>query len=358
MTVYLSGYDHDIFVSYVHQDQLGEWTESLREELGKALNLILFLKPPAELVDVWIDERLRLNLPLNDELKCRIEKSALLLVVMSPLYLRSDWCEKEATWFATAVKERAFSDRRVFVVQAFPTDRAKWPAPISRLPGYRFFGRHPVAQQDLPLGLIGDKDDEVAFKQALYNLAGQIKTQLDELKNVSTALEARAFEPMPPPPVQTNSSRLVCLETIGDTTPNHLDAVQYVRRILKDHNVDIFTPTELGDPPRDPVGAERYLQRLTMAKANCDGLILLRLDPTIPAADWVLDYICEIRPLARRVRTESSDQLPLIVDVGSGAPTSAPKEIQLISTSDSEQFEKQLQAWIACLSPARQETRK
>jgi len=353
--VYLSGYDHDIFVSYVRQDELSEWTERLREELGKALNLILFLKPPAALVDVWIDDRLRLNLPLDGELKCRVERSALLLIIMSPLYLRSDWCGKEVAWFAAAANQRSLSNRRVFVVHAFPTDRTGWPEPLSGLLGYQFFARHPVAQQELPLGFIGDKDDSVAFKQALYNLAGQIKAQLDELRTASAA-------PPPPPPAsiapkaKLNSSRLVCLETIGASAVGK-DLTDTVRRMLSAHKVDIFVPSELGDVPRDPVGAERYLQRLTKAKANCDGLILLRLDPAVSLADWLLDYIADIQPMARRIRPDLPDPRPLIIDTCAGGPA-LPKEIQLISASDSVQLEQQLGSWIADFSPAEPEMRQ
>jgi hypothetical protein len=361
--VYLSGYDHDIFVSYAHEEQLGQWTERLREELGKALNLILFLKPPDPLVDVWIDEQLRKNLPLDDELRRRVEKSALLLVVMSPFYMRSEWCGNEVRWFAAAAAQaRAAADGRVFVVQAFPTDRGKWPETIARLPGYCFFARHPVAQHELPVGLIGDKEDEVAFKQALYNLAGQIKSQLDELKRSRPP----AQDPNPPPPARpspptragtTAPSRLVCLETLGEAASAGADAAENdIRRLLEQHDVTILAPGDLGGAPSDPVGAERYLQRLTKAKAGCGGLILLRRDPTLPVADWVLDYICDIRPTARRLRADRADPRPLIIDAGPGDPAPAPKEIPVLRYGDA-QFETQLGDWIGSLAATRQEAR-
>ena len=71
-TAYLPGYEHDIFVSYAHQEKLGEWTVSLQEELRKALNLIFYLKPPGPVFNVWIDEILRRNLPLTEGLKAAL----------------------------------------------------------------------------------------------------------------------------------------------------------------------------------------------------------------------------------------------------------------------------------------------
>jgi hypothetical protein len=277
MKVYLSDYDHDIFVSYGHEDELGRWTERLREELGKALNVILFLKSPGELVDVWIDARLQKNKPLPDELQRHIERSALLIIVMSPFYMRSEWCGKEAEWFAAAACAGGAPDGRVFVVQAFPTERDKWPETIAHLPGYCFFARHPVVRQELPLGWIGDMDDKVAFKQALYILAGDIRLQLDDMKRRKASGQRRNSAPSQSPLHATGAGpgaplRIVCLETLGAATSARAGAVeQDLRRALGNHNVQIFTPSSLGDVPRDPVGAERYLQRLTRAKADCDG---------------------------------------------------------------------------------------
>ena len=189
---YLPGYEHDIFVSYAHEGHLGPWTVRLQEELKRALDLVLLTKLKGRPVDVWIDQILRNNLPLTDQLKASVEGSALLLIVMSPFYLGSPWCGNEVTWFAAAARSRVAPDRRIFVVHAMRTDRPAWPAPLAELTPYPFFARHPTANLELPLGLVDDKDDEKAFKAALYNLAGQIKQQIDELLE-----EAKAPPPSP-----------------------------------------------------------------------------------------------------------------------------------------------------------------
>ena len=62
---FLAGYDHDIFVSYAHERELGEWTVRLSEDLRKALEMILYSKLKDRSVDVWIDPTLRKNLPLT-----------------------------------------------------------------------------------------------------------------------------------------------------------------------------------------------------------------------------------------------------------------------------------------------------
>jgi hypothetical protein len=320
---YLANYDHDIFLSYAHEEELGEWTLRLREELKRALNLVLLLKPPGKVVDIWIDEILRKNLSLSDELKSRVEASALLLIVMSPFYLNSEWCGKEIAWFAAAARSRIASNARVFVVKAFPTEPDKWPEPLRQLPGYLFFARHPRANLDLPLGLIGDRDDEVAYKAALYNLAGQIKQQIDEL--LKEAAEPPVVVPLRPaaprpPAVIAAPRRLVCLEVTG--TGAAAAAIERdVRRVLETRPVEIFSPGELGPAPRDPLLADRLLQRVLKAKAGCDGLVLVRLDGSAPLGDWLLDYLSEIRPVALRTRADRSVPPPLLIDA---APAGAP----------------------------------
>src|SRR3954454_24925401 len=124
---FLPSYEHDVFVSYAHEEELGAWTVRLQEDLRKALDLMLLSKLKGKSVDVWIDRILRNNLPLTDQLQGAVQGSALLLIVMSPFYLGSDWCGKEATWFATAARSRIASDRRIFVIHAWPTDRTSWP---------------------------------------------------------------------------------------------------------------------------------------------------------------------------------------------------------------------------------------
>jgi hypothetical protein len=350
---YLVNYDHDIFVSYAHEEQLGEWTLNLREELQRALNLILLLRPPGKVVDIWIDEILRKNLPLSDELKRRVEGSALLLIVMSPFYLGSEWCGKEVAWFAAAARSRIAPNARIFVVQAFRTQNDQWPEPLRQLPGYLFFARHPKADLELPLGLIGDADDKATFKAALYNLAGQIKQQLDELAKEAAEPPPIVvpLRPAPPPAMIAASPRLVCLEVVG-TSSQAAEVERDVRRVLEGHQVDIFAPADLGAVPRDPLLADRLLQRMLKAKAGCDGLVLVRADAAAALGDWLLDYLSEIRPLALRTRADRAPPPPLLIDAAP-AGTDAPDTLPVVRWGTPE-AEQQLMEWVERLPTYRE----
>jgi TIR domain len=341
---YLPSYDHDIFVSYAHQGQLGPWTLRLQQELAEALNLILFLKPPGKVVDVWVDEELRYNLELTPQLQERVTGSALLVVIMSPFYLSSTWCGKEVTWFAEVTRSRIAPRARVFVIHAQPTERSAWPPPLADLEPYPFFARHAKAGIELPLGLIGDDPDRASYKAQVYLLAGQIKQQIDDLlneeeqrrqeqerrKRAEEEAREQATEPPPPsvvvfppsppkPPVLP--PRVVFLETVG--TPAAVDEraiIDEVRRALEALNVEVATPPTPTAVLPDPIGVERLFQNLLNAKASADGLILLRLDAAATADAWQLEYLSEIRLRSLKIRGGPPGRLVIEAASAGGQP--------------------------------------
>jgi hypothetical protein len=248
-------------------------------------------------------------------------------------------------WFIAAARSRIDPNSRIFIVHAQATNRTAWPVALADLPGYQFFARHPKANVELPLGLIGDRDDEVAFKQALYNLAGQIKQQIDNLAQEAASASAPSTPPTGP---RQARETLVCLEVLGAAAPEASAAEQGVRRMMTARNVEIFAPSALGIPPSDPIGANRYLQKLVKAKANCDGLVVLRVEATAQFGDWLLDYLSEVRPLARRVRMNGGVPQPLLVELSALASASETEGVLTLRYGD-PQFGDLLSAWIDSL---------
>src|SRR5262245_48596368 len=104
---YVREYEHDVFVSYSHQDDrpldedaagwITTFTRQLETELAKRLG--------TEKLRVWRDSRLAGNEPLTPQLLEAIRRSATLLVVMSPSYLNSEWCARERNEFLSFARE-------------------------------------------------------------------------------------------------------------------------------------------------------------------------------------------------------------------------------------------------------------
>jgi hypothetical protein len=127
------------------------------------------------------------------------------------------------------------------------------------------------ANVELPLGLIGDEEDKTAYKAILYNLAGQIRQQIEELLAEASTPRATQSAPTPqsmPTPRQADSrsapARLVCLEIAG-ASPDVAKVKNGVHDVLKARNVSILSPPDLGAAPRDPLLAERFLQNWGLA---------------------------------------------------------------------------------------------
>ena len=189
---YLADYQHDVFVSYAHGPQLSPWSKALCTQLTDTLNDVLERKG-ARGVNVWMDDQLEGNVGLTEQLKARVEGSAVIVIIMSSLYLDSSWCADEARWFAEICKRRSDGGDRLFVVRYRETDERRWPEFLkdSRgkgLEGYRFYARDRNAEADIfpfgyPIPENADQDSRCKYYAAIQNLAGNIKKKMEQLAN-------------------------------------------------------------------------------------------------------------------------------------------------------------------------------
>ncbi len=90
------GFEHDIFVSYGHLDDesvsgmASGWVTTLVSDLKIRLEQLIGRR---DVCDLWWDQR---SLPRHGNITPNIlgslEKTAVLLVILSPSYLQSQWC--------------------------------------------------------------------------------------------------------------------------------------------------------------------------------------------------------------------------------------------------------------------------
>jgi hypothetical protein len=173
------GYDYDMFVSYAHLDDqppasnLQGWVKILVHKLEIEVRQRGFKN-----FEVWSDERLAENLPLTPQLMEKIKRSAMLLVVMSPSYLQSEWCGRERDGFLSLVKDRV-AEGCVFVLEARQVREVEYPATFRDLVPVKFWMADPESQTDRPLGV--PNPDEVQYVTRIQKLSHLIKAQLDQL---------------------------------------------------------------------------------------------------------------------------------------------------------------------------------
>lgn len=127
---FVPGYDHDIFVSYAHVDDVplvdgGGWVSTFVQQLRRLLAMRL---GRADAYSIWMDQRLIGSEPFPEALLNNIRQSAALIIILSPGYLRSEWCANEANAFLDTVRSKSYAHRRIFIVESWPTNRDEWPA--------------------------------------------------------------------------------------------------------------------------------------------------------------------------------------------------------------------------------------
>ena len=130
-------FSHDIFVSYSHGDDgtgqayLQPWSTAFAKELERELRAD---RKYRQELRIFLDQDQRPSVgidpmaPLTDQLREHIGGSALLLVLMSPDYLASGWCQGERDWWSARQKELGLpSEERIAVVRIWPTEE-QWPS--------------------------------------------------------------------------------------------------------------------------------------------------------------------------------------------------------------------------------------
>lgn len=179
----VSGFRHDVFVSYAHSDNL----QVAGTEIGFVTQLVADLKTEigrkvGKALDVWWDyANLSGNTLVTPELMAAAGDCATIVVVASPAYLRSEWCDRERTTFLQMLaRPRAGSRCSVFMVLLEPIKQEKLPAGLKDLPGYEFYRSVGGGGTTRPLRA-DFTSDRADYYGLLCQLAQNVSDHLDAL---------------------------------------------------------------------------------------------------------------------------------------------------------------------------------
>lgn len=233
---FLPGYEYDIFVSYSHgsadasgDSALRKWTRALVDRLERWIRAG---RPQFDNLSIWFDNQVDPTVGLTSSLKEDVERSAILMIVMSPPYLSSRWAMSELEWFEQQIATRRDRPGSVFVLRALPTDERKWPAALldSRgypTPGFWFYPRDQ--RTPTPFGFPEPSEQDDDFNRAVASVAITLVHHLNRLAHLSQteplAMEAPAspdasiphegrtlqvVPPLPLPPIEPNRRIFLC----------------------------------------------------------------------------------------------------------------------------------------------------
>jgi len=208
---------------------------------------------------LWYDHQLRHHVSLTPEIMGTLERSATLVVILSPGYLESEWCTRERDTFLKLVEERQRNDGRVFVVERDKFEREGRPRQFGDLLGYHFWKEDRQGRLRT-LGTSRSIEDESAFLDVLEDLARDLSDKLKELRhstlvpepiNTTVVVPQSPGKPNPPDPAR---SPTVYLAEVTDD----LDSIRTkVTRTLQQRNFRVIPDTYY---PRDPEGFQKAVE--------------------------------------------------------------------------------------------------
>lgn len=241
-------FEIDVFVSYAHIDDqvLGEgqtgWISSFHRALEIRLAQLLGQQPR-----VWRDPKLQGNDVFADTLLAeKLPRAALLVSVLSPRYVRSEWCTRELRRFLEASEEtggvRVADKVRVFKVVKTPIPREEHPPELREVLGYEFFTIEPDTGRPRELSQSAPLEAQRQYWARLDDLAHDIA---DLLKTLNA--NGHGAPTAGPGPAESESEEAVYLAETSFDLKEERDAVKrellgHGFRVLPDRPLPLVRP--------------------------------------------------------------------------------------------------------------------
>lgn len=188
-------YTKDIFISYAHIDNQplaadkSGWISRFHASLHALLSMRL-----GKDARIWRDDKLQGNDRFAEEIVGQFDSTAALVSVVSPRYLRSEWCTREVDEFCQrACKSKGlYIDKkaRVFKILKTPIDdETALPAVMRELLGYEFFTLEDGVPMELD-DVFGEKYGQ-DFNRKVNKLAFEIADLLTSINSPESRLDSR-----------------------------------------------------------------------------------------------------------------------------------------------------------------------
>ncbi len=181
---YISKYKNDIFVSYAHEDNRllpgmkDGWVSALIEAVEIRLSQRL---GRSEFYKLWIDDELSPSSEVTPTIVKALEESAVIIIILSPSYVASPWCQQEKNKFFELIKKRTYSGSRIFVVYRDRVDEDDMPLELKEYKKSKFWtlqGRHGTTKiYGVP------KPEEEEYVNLYNDLVFDLENVLKKLKN-------------------------------------------------------------------------------------------------------------------------------------------------------------------------------
>lgn len=296
---YVPGFKYDIFISYAHIDNdplikgAPGWVDFFEQLLRKSLRVELGAE-----VEIFRDAQLNGFEPFSDQLGQALEQSAVLLTLISPRYIKAEWC----LWELREFQKRTGGGRLLKVVKSsvegksFRLDGQELFASVKDVLEHRLYyedersGRHIDLQPELKERDIPDFVDKVnaicedldrLFRRIRGATAGALKLPapapvvplvLTPMTAMSAPTPMSAPQPAPPPPTasqsNTNDSSATEMPAVylAETTKDQAEARKQIKNELQQFKFRVLPDQPLpADAEELAQAVQQYLEQARLA---------------------------------------------------------------------------------------------
>jgi hypothetical protein len=254
--------ENDIFVSYAHVDNKPfdnpqGWVDSFVRRLSLRLEQLIGKEPA-----VWRDTRLQGNEYFAGSIGDGITSTLLLLSVISPRYVNSDWCRGEIKEFCRRTSQAGGSGAgnlsRVFKVVKTHVDEAEMPDELQGLLGYHFYD---FDERERPREFRPDDppNKDQRYWDRLEDLALDIVKALKTFGTAASRDSRRSEEVEPDADALPLEKKVYLAETTADVTPER----DRIRRELQQRGYYVLPDREL------PRHADEFEQKVAEHLSRC-----------------------------------------------------------------------------------------
>lgn len=191
----VNSYRNDVFISYSHIDNQpfgegsGGWVDTFHEHLQNFIDVHVGRR-----TTVWRDKRLTGAEVFSDEIEQQLRGSAVLVSIISPGYIQSDWCNRELIRFTEAAQERGNlrvgNLQRAVKVLRLPVERSALPPLLDEVLGAQFYRLDPASGRARDLLLDPSADALKVFRARVDDVAQDLSRLLAAMAAAGDAATA------------------------------------------------------------------------------------------------------------------------------------------------------------------------
>lgn len=251
-------FEKDLFISYAHIDNepLTPEQQGWITRFHASLEALLSMRMGGK-ARIWRDNKLQGNDVFADEIVEQFSETAVLVSVLTPRYLNSDWCNKEVAEFCKCAEQSGGmvveNKARIFKVLKAPVDtQESLPQVVKDVLGYDFF----MIEDGAPLELDSAYGEKFAqdYNRKVGKLAWDISQLLKKLET-GTSDNGHDKEGPPKPTVY-----------LAECSYDRNQTREILEGELKRHGYTVLPDQELPRDEEEYVAAvERLLKRCQLS---------------------------------------------------------------------------------------------